>query len=61
LVAHFNCGAYKDSVAGMDREHEIAFYIEELRKAKEIMLLNFSDAEIMTLFVDFEKVCKVEL
>lgn len=61
LIAHYGCGAYKNSVIGMTREEEVEFYMGELREAKKIILGNFHDIEIVTLFVDFEKIYKVEL
>ncbi len=61
LIAHKNCGDYKKETAGMTGEEEVAFYMGELKEAKEIILGSFHDAEVVTLYVDFERAYKVEL
>jgi len=61
LVAHFNCGAYKDAVAGMSREEEVDFYMGELAKAKDFVLYRQPDLKVIMLFVDFDNIYTVEL
>lgn len=60
LADHIDCGGYGGSTKHESEEAEERFHIDQLRKAKDILMRRYPDLKIITIYQDWHRVSIVK-